>query len=295
VKWTPGTENEDVIDERGASPSSGGGNWGSPGMRLGGGGLAATVVIVLVARVFGVDISGLFGGGSSQPTPLSSSHSTPHPRQGPDRDAQLVDFVKFTMKDVQTTFEGLFKAEGKPYRHAKLVIFSSEIDTGCGRSSAAIGPFYCPPDEKAYIDLSFYQELRDRFGAPGEFAEAYVLAHEIGHHLQNLLGIEKQTHMLGSKKGRTSSSVKLELQADCFAGVWGHSAQERKVVEVGDLEKALTAAAAIGDDRLQKQAGMEVNAETWTHGSSEMRMRWFRRGFDTGRLDQCDTFNASQL
>lgn len=297
MKWQEGTQNDDVIDERGASPSSGGGGgFGGGGMRLGGGGVLVVVVGLIIARLTGVNIFG--GGGGSDPAPSAAHggrHETSHPRTGPDSDAKLVDFVKFTMKDVQSTFEGLFKAEGKPYRHAKLVLFTSAIDTGCGRSSSAIGPFYCPPDEEAYIDLSFYQELRDRFGAPGEFAEAYVLAHEIGHHLQNLLGIEKKSQMLGSKHGRDSASVKLELQADCFAGVWGHSAAQRGIVEAGDLEKALTAASAIGDDRLQKQAGMEVNAETWTHGSSEMRMRWFRRGFDSGRLDQCDTFNASSL
>ena len=292
MKWTPGTENDDVVDERGASGRGGG---GGGAMRLGGGGIAAAVVVVIVARLFGVDISGLFGsGGSSQSSHQQST--TPHPKQGSDSDAQLVQFVKFVMKDVQTTFEGMFKAEGRTYVHAKLVLFTSEIDTGCGRSSSQIGPFYCPPDEKAYIDLSFYQELRDRFGAPGEFAEAYVLAHEIGHHLQNLMGIEKRTQSLsGGKRERNAQSVKLELQADCFAGVWGHSANERKIVEVGDLETALNAAAAIGDDRLEKQAGIPVNAETWTHGSSEMRMRWFKRGFETGRFDACDTFSASSL
>lgn len=297
MKWQEGTQNDDVIDERGASPSSGGGGgFGGGGMRLGGGGLLVVVVGIIIARLTGVNIFG--GGGGGDPSPSTAHggrHETSHPKQGPDSDAKLVEFVKFTMKDVQDTFAGLFKAEGKPYRRAKLVLFTSAIDTGCGRSSAAIGPFYCPPDEEAYIDLSFYQELRDRFGAPGEFAEAYVLAHEIGHHLQNLLGIEKKSHMLGSKHGRDSASVKLELQADCFAGVWGHSGAQRGIVEAGDLEKALTAASAIGDDRLQKQAGAEVNSETWTHGSSEMRMRWFRRGFDSGRLDQCDTFNAPSL
>ena len=294
MKWSA-TDNDDVIDERGAGGSSG--SYGGGGaMRLGGGGLAAAVVVVIVARIFGIDLTGLLhGGGGAQQTQTQSQSSTPHPRQGRDSDAQLVSFVKFVMKDVQTTFEGMFKAEGRPYPHAKLVLFSSEIDTGCGRSSSAIGPFYCPPDQRAYIDLSFYRELRERFGAPGEFAEAYVLAHEIGHHLQNLLGIEKQMHTINSKRARNAQSVKLELQADCFAGVWGNGAKSRNLLEAGDIEGALTAAAAIGDDRLEKQAGVEVNAETWTHGSSAQRVRWFRRGFDTGRLDQCDTFSASTL
>ena len=164
MKWTPGTQNDDVIDERGASPSSGGG--GSGAMRLGGGGIAAAVVCVIVARLFGVDISGLFNGGGGTQSAQPTSH-TGHPQQGADEDAQLVGFVKFVMKDVQTTFEALFKADGKAYPHARLILFSSAIDTGCGRSSSAIGPFYCPPDQSAYIDLTFYKELRERFGAPG--------------------------------------------------------------------------------------------------------------------------------
>ena len=297
MKWTPGTENDDVVDMRGASGGGGGGGGGGVGMRLGGGGLVAAIVVALVARVFGVDVTGLFGGHGQSSSPSQSQSQTPQPRTGEDPDKKLVDFVKFVMKDVQTTFDGLFKADGRQYRHAKLVVFASVIDTGCGRSSAEIGPFYCPPDEEAYIDLSFYQELRERFGAPGEFAKAYVLAHELGHHLQNLLGIEKaQLHFAGtSKRERNAQSVKLELQADCFAGVWGHSANERKILDVGDLDQALTAASAIGDDRLQQQAGMNPNAETFTHGTSEQRKRWFKRGFDTGRLDQCDTFAASTL
>ncbi len=296
MKWSA-TDNDDVIDERGAGGGGYSSGYGGGGaMRLGGGGLAAAVVVVIVARVFGIDLTGLLSGGSQSTQQQSSGHATtPHPPQGRDDDAQLVSFVKFVMKDVQSTFEGMFKAEGKPYRHAKLVLFTSNIDTGCGRSSSAIGPFYCPPDEMAYIDLSFYRELRDRFGAPGEFAEAYVLAHEIGHHLQNLMGIERQMQTLNTKRGRNAQSVKLELQADCFAGVWGHSANERKLLDVGDVDQALKAASAIGDDRLEQQAGVEVNAETWTHGSSAQRVRWFRRGFDSGRFDQCDTFSASTL
>jgi predicted metalloprotease len=298
VKWTPGTENDDVVDERG--DGGGGGGYGGGGFgvgRLTGGGLAAAVVVVLVARVFGVDITGLLGGGGAGPPVHSRSQSTtqPHPPTGPDPDKELVSFVKFVMKDVQETFEGMFRAEGKPYRHAKLVLFSHAIDTGCGRSSAAIGPFYCPADEHAYIDLSFYRELRERFGAPGDFAQAYVLAHEIGHHLQKLMGIEARAQALGRGHDRNEISVRTELQADCFAGVWGHAAAGKQLLEAGDLEQAITAATAIGDDRLQKQAGREVNPETFTHGSSAQRVRWFRAGFDSGRFDRCDTFSAAQL
>jgi predicted metalloprotease len=295
VKWTPGTENDDVVDQRGSDGGGGGGGGGFGAMHLTGGGLAALVVVVVVARVFGVDISGLLGG-DHRPAPSQvTPPSQPHPPAGTDPDKQLVDFVKFVMKDIQGTFEAGFKASGQPYRHAKLVLFTSAIDTGCGRSSAAIGPFYCPADEHAYIDLSFYRELRERFGAPGDFAQAYVLAHEIGHHLQKLLGTEQRAQALGRGNKRNEISVRTELQADCYAGVWGHAAAGKKLLEAGDLEEAITAATAIGDDRLQKQAGRQVNPETFTHGSSAQRVRWFRKGFDSGRLDACDTFSADPL
>jgi predicted metalloprotease len=284
VKWTPGTENDDVVDQRGSRVGAG---------TLTGGGLAAAVVVVIVARLFGYDISGLLGNGASS-APTAPSNQA-HPPAGADPDQPLVDFIHFVMKDVQDTFEGMFKAAGRPYRHAKLVLFTDTIDTGCGRSSAAIGPFYCPPDERAYIDLSFYRELRQRFGAPGNFAQAYVLAHELGHHLQKLMGVENKAQALGKNHNRNEISVETELQADCFAGVWGHAAQGKNLLEAGDLERALTAATAIGDDRLQKQAGREVNPETFTHGTSAQRVRWFRKGFDTGRFEACDTFSASEL
>jgi predicted metalloprotease len=290
VKWTPGTENDDVIDQRG-----GGGRVGAA--HLTGGGLATVVVVVVVARLFGVDVSGLLGRGDSPTAPARRTDQQQPPR-GPDPDKPLVDFVKFVMKDIQATFEAKFTAAGKPYRHAKLVLFTDAVDTGCGRSSRAIGPFYCPADEHAYIDLSFYRELRQRFGAPGDFAQAYVLAHEIGHHLQKLLGVERRAQAQRRGHGRNDTSVRIELQADCFAGVWGHDARGKRLLEAGDLEEALTAATAIGDDRLQHQAGREVNPETFTHGSSAQRVRWFRRGFDSGRFDACDTFasrDASDL
>jgi predicted metalloprotease len=283
VKWTPGTENDDVVDQRGSRIGA---------AHLTGGGLAAAVVVVLVARLFGVDVSGLLGGGGGSTAPRTDQQAPP---SGPDPDKELVDFVKSVMKDIQGTFEAKFKAAGRPYRHAKLVLFTEAVDTGCGRSTKAIGPFYCPPDEHAYIDLSFYRELKQRFGAPGDFAQAYVLAHEIGHHLQKLMGVEQRAQALGRGHSRNDASVRTELQADCFAGVWGHEAQGRKLLEAGDLEEALTAATAIGDDRLQKQSGREVNPETFTHGTSAQRVRWFRRGFDTGQLDACDTFSVGEL
>jgi len=285
VKWTRGTENDDVVDARGAKRPS--------GAMLGGAGVGAAVVVFLVAKLFGVDISGLFGSDSSSTTNTSSSSSTQQePPKGPDPDAELVGYVKFVMKDIQDSFADQFKAMGKPYTRAKLVLFTEVIDTACGRSSAAIGPFYCPGDSKAYIDLSFYRELRARFGAPGDFAQAYVLAHEIGHHLQNLLGVEQDRSKLHHGESRNQHSVRVELQADCYAGVWGNSAAGKKLLEAGDLEEAITAAQAIGDDRLSKQAGVDVNPETFTHGTSAQRVKWFRRGFDSGKLDACDTFSV---
>jgi hypothetical protein len=281
VKWTRGTQNADVVDQRGRRGGA---------ARLTGGGLAAAVVVVLVAQLFGVDVSGLIGGGGGAPPSQSQ------PPAGADPDEELVGYVKFVMKDIQDTFEAMFEAEGRPYRRAKLYLFTGAIDTGCGRSSAAIGPFYCPADQHAYIDLSFYRELKQRFGAPGDFAQAYVLAHEVGHHLQKLMetGSGSMAEARGGG-GRNERSVRTELQADCFAGVWGHAAAGKRLLEAGDLEEALTAATAIGDDHLQHQAGGEVHPETFTHGSSAQRVRWFRRGFDSGRFAACDTFAASAL
>jgi predicted metalloprotease len=285
VKWTPGTQNDDVVDVRGRK---------APAGRIAAGGVGATILIVVVAQLLGVDISGLFtgggGGGQTQTQPAN-----PEPQQGTDPDAELIDFVRFVMKDIQDAFDVEFKASGKEYRRAKLLVFHDVIDTACGRSSSAIGPFYCPGDERAYVDLSFFKELRQRFGAPGDFAQAYVLAHEMGHHLQKLLGLEERTGRIRGEKARNAQSVRVELQADCYAGVWGHAAQGKKLLEIGDLEEALKAAEAIGDDRLQKQAGMDVDPETFTHGTSAQRMRWFKRGFDTGSLEACDTFSASTL
>jgi uncharacterized protein len=285
VKWTPGTENKDVIDQRGKRVSA---------AKLTIGTVAVAVIVVVVTRLIGVDISGFLR--KPDPPPVGSgsgSDQSQPPVDDPDK--ELVDFIKFVMKDIQDTFETKFQADGKTYRRAKLVLFTDAVDTGCGRSSSAIGPFYCPLDEHAYIDLSFYRDLKKRFGAPGDFAQSYVLAHEIGHHLQKLAGTDQRAQALGAGHSRNEASVRVELQADCFAGAWGHEAQNRKLLEEGDLEEAITAAQAIGDDRLQKQAGREVNPETFTHGTSAQRMQWFRRGFESGRFDACDTFSAGPL
>ena len=283
MKWTRGTRNDDVVDARGRTAP-----------KVAGAGIGVVIVVFVVARVFGVDISGLLGGGGGSPSGPKQEQQA-EPPKGADPDAELVDYIKFVMGDIQDTFAAVLKQEGKPYERAKLVLFTDAIDTGCGRSSSAIGPFYCPPDHNAYIDLSFYRDLKARFGAPGDFAQAYVLAHEVGHHLQNLFGLEQDRAKLGASRSRNEHSVRVELQADCYAGVWGHAAAGKKLLEVGDLEEAITAATAIGDDRLQGQSGREVNPETFTHGSSAQRVKWFRIGYDSGKLAACDTFQVSEL
>jgi uncharacterized protein len=272
VKWQRGTQNDDVVDVRG---STGGGR--------GGAGTTIGVGSVVVSRIFGVDLTSLVG----RDGPPASS-----PPTGPDSDAEMIDYIKDVMKDIQATWDVKFKEIGKPYRHAKLYIFREAIDTKCGRSTSAIGPFYCPGDENAYIDLSFYRDLKQRFGAPGDFAQVYVLAHEIGHHVQNLFDADRAVKRAQPRESNNRRSVRIELQADCYAGVWAHEAKGRDKLEVGDLEEAITAAQAIGDDRLQQQAGRTVNPESFTHGTSAQRVSWFRRGFDGGRIAACDTFTG---
>jgi predicted metalloprotease len=204
-----------------------------------------------------------------------------------------VHFVSFVLDDTQRTWTQILQQQGRSYRHAKLVLFRDAVDSACGMAQSATGPFYCPDDEKVYIDLSFYDELKRRFGAPGDFAQAYVLAHEIGHHVQKLLGIETQVQRaMGTHPGeRNELSVRLELQADCLAGVWGHSTAQRNILEAGDVDEALRAASAVGDDRLQRMATGQVNPDSFTHGSSEQRAHWFQQGFQSGNIAACDTFS----
>jgi hypothetical protein len=206
---------------------------------------------------------------------------------------EMKAFVGFVLDDVQDTMEQ--KLDG--YERAKLVLFTGSTQTSCGHGEAATGPFYCPADRRVYIDLAFYQALSDRLGAPGDFAQAYVIAHEVGHHIQTLLGTSKDVHRLSAsdRRGAEGPGVRLELQADCYAGVWAHATKRRDLLEAGDIDEALGAAAAIGDDRLQKRSRGVVQPETFTHGTSQQRQRWFRRGLDTGRLEACDTFEAASL
>jgi predicted metalloprotease len=293
MKYERGHRSKNVEDARGEAPPRGGGS----ALKVGGGGAILLLIIAAIAKAAGVDIPipGLdSGGGGGGGGGASSSQPEPTGVQGPDPDAELFDFINFVVDDIQPTFARAFAASGKTYRDAKLKVFREAVDTGCGLSSSAIGPFYCPPDEKAYIDLSFYKELRANLGAPGDFAQAYVLAHEFGHHCQNLLGVDDMVRRetARDRSRENELSVRMELQADCLAGVWAHSTAQRKLIEAGDIEESLTAAAAIGDDRLQKMAGRRVNPETFTHGSSAQRVTWFKRGLDQGTLEACDTFAA---
>lgn len=256
-----------------------------------GGGLG--IIIVVLGLIFGQDLTGLVN-----QLPLTEGAAVEGKRGDPtDKEAKFVDGV---LESTNQVWEQQFKAAGKTYEKPILVLFTNNVQSACGNASSAVGPFYCPADHKVYIDLSFYQELQNRFGAAGDFAQAYVVAHEVGHHIQNLLGISEKIQRAGgslSERDYNKLSVKLELQADFFAGVWAHHAQNLKDfrLDEGDLEEALNAANAIGDDKLQKQAQGEVVPDAFTHGTSEQRMYWFKKGFDTGDINQGDTFNSRKL
>jgi uncharacterized protein len=281
MRWTPGGRSEDLEDRR----DEGGGGGGIGGVHIGVGGM---LILLVLSVVFKRDFFALLGGQGASP---EQQISQPDPQRDA-REEPEVQFVSFVLDDVQKTWAGILQSQGVPYRHAKLVLFRDETSSACGSAESATGPFYCPADQKVYIDLGFYDELQRRFGAPGQFAQAYVLAHELGHHIQNLLGIERKVRSLqGQNLGSQNAlSVRLELQADCFAGVWANSTEQRHLLEAGDVESALGAAAAVGDDRLQKMARGRVSPETFTHGSSAQRMEWFRRGMGGGTVDSCNTF-----
>ncbi len=288
MRWQKGQGSRNIEDRRG----SGG---GMSGRTVGGLGIGG-IIVVIIAILFGGDPAALLqnmqDGGSGAP-----SQSVP---TGAQPDDELGQFISATLLYTEEVFTDIFRTQlGKEYQPPVLVLFSGSTQSGCGFAQAATGPFYCPADQKVYIDLTFYNDLKNRFGAPGDFAMAYVLAHEVGHHVQNLLGISRQ---VSSQRGRVSQSeynqlsVRLELQADFLAGVWANKADKmRNILEEGDIEEALRAANAIGDDRLQKQSQGRVVPDSFTHGTSEQRMRWFRKGYETGDLSQGDTFNARSL
>ena len=284
MRWTPGGRSDDIEDDRDQSAGGGGGfNFG--GIHIGIVGFLVLLVLSLVFKRNFLSLAG-FGGGSS-PTQISQPDIARDQREEP-----IVQFVSFVLDDTQKTWMQILSQQGVPYRHAKLVLFRDRIDSACGLAHSASGPFYCPGDEKVYIDLGFYDELRQRFGAPGEFAQAYVLAHELGHHVQRLIGVEEKVHAAQEQNPRAANqlSERLELQADCFAGVWGHSTDQRKLLDPNEVREGLNAAAAVGDDRLQRMAGRSVNPDSFTHGSSQQRMDWFQKGFSSGDMKACNTF-----
>ena len=259
------------------------------GSLIAGGGIGS-IVLVLLALYFGIDPSVLLQG--DEPAPRTQTQA---PAGSPAHDDER-EFVSVVLADTEDTWRELFQAAGRTYREPKLVLFTGSVQSACGMAGAAVGPFYCPSDQKLYLDLSFFRALRERFRAPGDFAQAYVIAHEVGHHVQTLLGITEKADTARRRAGAESVSVRVELQADCLAGIWAHHAKRaRDILEAGDLEEALNAAAAIGDDALQRQSQGRVRPESFTHGSSKQRVRWFGRGYETGELGQCDTFRTNEL
>ena len=294
MRWTRDEGvSPDIEDRRGEGGGGGGFGFGGGGMRLGCGGI---IVVGILSLIFKQNFFALFDSGSSPKAGLPPAADVT--RSGPPvaqsaQDQERVKFVSFVVNDVQKTWDAEFPKLGGTYQHAKLDLYRGAIRSGCGFAESAMGPLYCPEDRKVYLDLGFFDELRSRFGAPGEFAEAYVIAHEFGHHVQTLLGIDEKMRRAQAERPslKNELSVRLELQADCLAGVWGHATSERNILEKGDVEAGLAAAAAVGDDRLQKAATGQVHPESWTHGSSKARTEWFTQGFQTGQVGACDTFD----
>jgi predicted metalloprotease len=286
MRWTPGGRSSDLEDRRGSSGGFGGG-LGGGGMRIGLGGAA---VLLVLSLVFKQNFFALLGGGGVDTGGTAASGPV---ASSPEEEKQ-VQFVSFVLDSAQSAWAREFQQQGQPYERAKLVLFRDAVQSACGMAQAATGPFYCPGDEKVYIDLGFYDELQQRFGAPGDFAQAYVLAHELGHHVQRLMGTEAKVRAAQERSPDQANelSVRLELQADCYAGVYGFESQKDGILEPGDVEEGLRAAAAVGDDRIQRMQGQAVSPEGFTHGSSEQRMTWFKRGFQSGRPEDCDTFRS---
>ena len=288
MRWQRGTSDQDIEDRRGQS-GGGFGGFGGGGMKIGLGGL---IIVGLLSLLFTQDFFALLG---DLPMGPGASVSVPsgQPVDQTAEEAERVEFVKFVVNDVQDTWTRLLPQETRAqYERSALVLYRDAVQSACGFADASSGPFYCPGDNKIYIDLTFYDELHRRFGASGDFAQAYVIAHEFGHHIQNVLGIDEQMRRAQQRRPdlQNELSVRLELQADCLAGVWGRSTAERNILEEGDVEEGLNAAAAIGDDRIQRMQGRAVQRDSFTHGSSAQRVEWFKKGLESGRLAACDTF-----
>ena len=284
MRWERGRRSDNIEDRRGMRVGRKG---------LAGGGIGA-IVLALVAMYFGVDPSVVLNQ-TGNLAPTQQEQQTPF---SPEEE-RLKEFMSVVLADTEDVWGALFQESGQPYPPPKLVLFSGAVESACGFAEAAMGPFYCPGDQKLYLDMSFFKDLAQRHDAPGDFAQAYVVAHEVGHHVQTLLGVSEQVQAARQRAGEAGGNalqVRMELQADCFAGVWAHHAnQTRQILEPGDIEEALAAAAGVGDDRLQRQARGYVVPESFTHGSSEQRMRWFKRGMQRGDPAQCDTFKSAQL
>ena len=293
MRWKRGGRNPDVIDRRGAR----GRGMGMPMAGAGGLGGVGLVVFLLIQLIGG---GGGGGGGFAVPDPFAGGVNSPEyaeipPGQDPDRD--LKDFSAYVFGNAQRSWQETFDRSGRSYERAKLVLFSGGVSTGCGSASSAVGPFYCPADQRVYLDLSFYRDMERELGANGDFAWAYVIAHEVGHHVQRQLGTSEEVRQLQREDPGAANelSVRLELQADCYAGVWSHSVRAAGDLEKGDIEEALGAAEAIGDDRLQRRGGGTVDPDSFTHGTSEQRARWFGAGDDSGEPAACDTFSDDDL
>jgi predicted metalloprotease len=293
MKWEGNRESENVEDRRG-DDSGGGGGFGFGGRSIGLGTVAVAIVASYFLGVSPMTILSLLTGGSPSVAPVQQA-----PAQRPPASDQMAKFVSTVLADTEDTWTELFRAQGNSYVKPRLVLFSGSTPTACGTGQTATGPFYCPGDQKIYIDLSFYRLMQQRFRVSGEFAQAYVIAHEVGHHVQHLMRISDKVDSArrrASEAQANALSVRLELQADCFAGVWAyHADRARSILESGDVESALNAASAIGDDALQRQAQGHVVPDSFTHGTSAQRVRWFTRGIQSGRVTSCNTFEAAQL
>jgi predicted metalloprotease len=291
VRWGNMRGSGNVEDRESAVPAGGLGG----GFKLGGVGLIAVLAISWFLGLNPLDVLVSLQGGDSPSAPTQSA--PPPSTSAPGARDEIKEFIGRVLGDTEDTWSAIFKQMGREYRPPKLVLFRGAVDSACGLASSAAGPFYCSPDGRVYLDRSFFEDLSKRFGAPGEFARAYVIAHEVGHHVQNQLGI---TGKVAQQRGRASEarnnalSVLVELQADCFAGIWGHYAKQRDLLDPGDVEAGLAAAAAVGDDRLQQQSRGRVSPESFTHGSSAQRVRWFRSGLDSGDVNQCNTFEIAR-
>ncbi|WP_426227329.1 KPN_02809 family neutral zinc metallopeptidase [Pararhizobium sp. DWP3-4] len=312
MEWKGRRQSGNVEDERGAGPVRGG-MGGNPfgrggGFRLPtggggrGGGMSIGTIIFLVVIYFGLKMVGidllqvLDGGQSTGPSGYEQTQSPSQSPQGTAQEEETKAFVSTVLAETEDTWNGIFQASGETYVEPKLVLFRDGINSACGSASSASGPFYCPGDQKVYLDMAFFDELAQKFGASGDFAEAYVIAHEVGHHVQNLLGILPKVNAQRQRMSEADSnqmSIRVELQADCFAGIWGKYTEQKGILEKGDLEEALNAATQIGDDTLQKRTQGYVVPESFNHGTSAQRATWFKRGFDSGKLSACDTFNSN--